>query len=246
MRKKPFLQIRNATIGYDKALISEVNISLNLGEICLLVGNNGVGKTTLMKSILGQNSLLSGEILLENTALNALESTKIAKKIAVVFSKTEIPAHFTLWDLVAFGKYIHYPFYFNLSEKDKEQVNAIIKELGLTEYSNLSLSKLSDGNLQKAFIARALVQDSPMIILDEPTTHLDEENKIMILKLLKNLAKRHQKLILFSSHDWRLALHFSDKILWIKDKKLHEAKKNIFGNGLQIKSIDEILNFEEE
>ena len=104
-----------------------------------------------------------------------------------------------------------------------EDVNNIISQLKLEEYRTTSLQKLSDGNLQKAFIGRALAQNSPVIILDEPTTHLDEENKIIILKLLRDLAKNHDKIILFSSHDWRLAKEFADKIWFINDQNLQEG-----------------------
>ena len=215
-----FLQLKNTTIGYKTPLIKGVDTSLDLGEICLLIGNNGVGKTTLIKSILNQIPTLNGEIVLQNQPLKRLSQKKIAEQIAVVFSKSQVPANFTLTDLVALGKYIHYPYYFNLNNSDLQEVEKIIESLNLTQYKDFPLQKLSDGNLQKAFIGRALAQNSPMIILDEPTTHLDEENKIIILKLLRNLAKNHNKLILFSSHDWRLAKEFSDNIWLVDDGKL--------------------------
>lgn len=215
-----FLQLKNTTIGYKTPLIKGVDTSLDLGEICLLIGNNGVGKTTLIKSILNQIPTLNGEIVLQNQPLKRLSQKKIAEQIAVVFSKSQVPANFTLTDLVALGKYIHYPYYFNLNNSDLQEVEKIIESLNLTQYKDFPLQKLSDGNLQKAFIGRALAQNSPMIILDEPTTHLDEKNKIIILKLLRNLAKNHNKLILFSSHDWRLAKEFSDNIWLVDDGKL--------------------------
>lgn len=215
-----FLQLKNTTIGYKTPLIKGVDTSLDLGEICLLIGNNGVGKTTLIKSILNQIPTLNGEIVLQNQPLKRLSQKKIAEQIAVVFSKSQVPANFTLTDLVALGKYIHYPYYFNLNNSDLQDVKKIIESLNLTQYKDFPLQKLSDGNLQKAFIGRALAQNSPMIILDEPTTHLDEKNKIIILKLLRNLAKNHNKLILFSSHDWRLAKEFSDNIWLVDDGKL--------------------------
>lgn len=215
-----FLQLKNTTIGYKTPLIKGVDTSLDLGEICLLIGNNGVGKTTLIKSILNQIPTLNGEIVLQNQPLKRLSQKKIAEQIAVVFSKSQVPANFTLTDLVALGKYIHYPYYFNLNNSDLQEVEHIIESLNLTQYKDFPLQKLSDGNLQKAFIGRALAQNSPMIILDEPTTHLDEKNKIIILKLLRNLAKNHNKLILFSSHDWRLAKEFSDNIWLVDDGKL--------------------------
>jgi iron complex transport system ATP-binding protein len=163
---------------------------------------------------------LEGKVLLNGVKTNTLSSKEMAQQIAVVFSKSQIPSNYTLLDLISFGKYIHYPYYFELNNSDKDEVEAIIESLNLTKYSDFQLSQLSDGNLQKAFIGRALAQNSPMIILDEPTTHLDEDNKIIILKLLRNLAKTQNKLILFSSHDWRLAKEFAGKIWLINNEKL--------------------------
>ena len=215
-----FLQLKKTDIGYKTPLIKGVETSLKLGEVCLLIGNNGVGKTTLIKSILNQIPVLDGEIFLNRKNIKILSSKEIAEQIAIVFSKSQVPANYTLNDLISLGKYIHYPYYFELNDSDRQEVDEIIESLNLNQYKDFQLQKLSDGNLQKAFIGRALAQNSPFIILDEPTTHLDEENKIIILKLLRNLAKKQNKLILFSSHDWRLAKEFSDKIWWIKDKKL--------------------------
>lgn len=214
------LQIKQANIGYDKTLISNANASLNLGDVCLLIGNNGVGKTTLIKSILHQNPLLDGEISINNKNVKNLSVKEIAENIAIVFSKAVIPQNYTVEDLISLGKYIYYPFYFELKKEDREEVSNIIEELDLVEYKNTSLKNLSDGNLQKAFIGRALTQISPIIILDEPTTHLDEKNKIIILKTLRKLAKEQNKLILFSSHDWRLAKEFADKIWYVKNQEL--------------------------
>ena len=212
-----FLKLKNTTIGYKTPLIKGVETDLDLGEICLLIGNNGVGKTTLIKSILNQTPVLEGNIFIDGKKVETLANKEIAEKVAVVFSKSQIPANYTLTDLVALGKYIHYPYYFELSADDKDEVDEIIESLNLNHYRNFPLQKLSDGNLQKAFIGRALAQNSPMIILDEPTTHLDEENKIIILKLLRKLAKTQNKLILFSSHDWRLSKEFADKIWLVND-----------------------------
>lgn len=218
-----FLELRNTTIGYQKPLISEVNASLDYGDVCLLIGNNGVGKTTLIKSILNQIPLLKGEILINQKDIKNLSAKNIAEQVAIVFSKSQIPANYTTEDLISLGKFIHLPFYYKLEKNDFEEVDKIVSQLKLKEYRNVQLQKLSDGNLQKAFIGRALAQNSPMIILDEPTTHLDEENKIIILKLLRDLAQNHNKIILFSSHDWRLAKEFADKIWFINEEKLQEG-----------------------
>ncbi len=232
-----FLEIKHSTIGYKTPLIEGISTGLDLGEICLLVGNNGVGKTTLIKSILNQLPLLSGDILLDQKSVKSFSNHELAKKIAVVFSKSRVPANFTLSDLIGFGKYIHYPYYFELTKEDKIEVEEIIESLNLSQYTNFPLQKLSDGNLQKAFIGRALAQNSPMIILDEPTTHLDEENKIIILKLLRNLARMQNKLILFSSHDWRLAKEFADKMWLVNSGRMDSG----IAEELLLKH-DELLN----
>jgi len=215
------LQVKQANIGYQTTLISNANAEAKLGDVCLLIGNNGVGKTTLIKSILHQISLRSGEIVINGKNVKKFSVKEIAEQIAVVFSKSVVPQHYTVEDLISLGKYIYYPFYFELKEEDRKEVTHIIEELDLTQYQHTLLKNLSDGNLQKAFIGRAITQNSPVIILDEPTTHLDEKNKIIILKTLRKLAKEQNKLILFSSHDWRLAKEFADKIWYIKDNQLY-------------------------
>jgi iron complex transport system ATP-binding protein len=217
------LELNNITIGYSKPLISEGNLSLETGDVCLIIGDNGVGKTTLIKTILGQNNLISGDIFLDKDNIKELSSKEIAQKISIVFSKSQIPNHFTVLDLISFGKYIHYPYYFKLNDIDLQEVGEIIESLGLKEFKNYQLQNLSDGNLQKAFIGRALAQNTPIIILDEPTTHLDEKNKLMILNLLRSIAKTQNKIILFSSHDWRLAKEFSDKICLLRNGQLYSG-----------------------
>ncbi|CAA7195535.1 ABC transporter ATP-binding protein [Chryseobacterium potabilaquae] len=214
------LLINQANIGYRVPLVTNINTHVNVGDVCLLIGNNGVGKTTLIKSILHQIPLLDGEILINNTNIKNLSIKEIAEKIAIVFSKSIIPQNYTVEDLISLGKYIHYPYYFELKKEDKEEISSIIDELDLNQYRHTFLKNLSDGNLQKAFIGRALAQNSSIIILDEPTTHLDEKNKIIILKTLRKLAKERKKMILFSSHDWRLAKEFSDRIWYIKENQL--------------------------
>ncbi|AZA89225.1 Probable siderophore transport system ATP-binding protein YusV [Chryseobacterium nakagawai] len=218
-----YLKIKQANIGYNTTLISNANAELKLGDVCLLIGNNGVGKTTLIKSILHQIPLLNGDILIHSKNVKKLSVKEIAESIAIVFSKSIIPQHYTVEDLISLGKYIYYPFYFELKKEDREEVAHIIEELELGQYKYTLLKNLSDGNLQKAFIGRAITQNSPVIILDEPTTHLDEKNKIIILKTLRKLAKEQNKLILFSSHDWRLAKEFADKIWYVKDTQLYSG-----------------------
>ena len=215
-----FIQLKNLQIGYDKPLITNINTYLKQGDVCLIIGNNGIGKTTLIKTLLRQIPILSGEIFINNKNLKKLSLDDISKLISIVFSKAEIPNNYTTNDPISFGIFTHYNYYIKLSQKDNQEIENIIKKLNLENYKNHYLKTLSDGNFQKALIGRALAQNTPFIILDEPTNHLDEQNKISILKILRNMAKKMGKTILFSSHDWRLATKFSDKIWYIKDKTL--------------------------
>lgn len=217
------LHIEHLNIGYNYPLIEGITTHLNTGELTLLIGNNGTGKTTLIKSLLKQIPYLAGDILLKNKNIKALTPKDIAQNIAVVFSKHHLPEHYTVLDLISLGKYIHYPYYWKLSKQDKREVEEIIALLKLESLAQKKLSHLSDGNLQKAFIGRALAQNTPIIILDEPTTHLDEGNRLMILTLLRQLAQDYNKTILFSSHDWRLAKDFTDQVWYIKNKKLYSG-----------------------
>ncbi|MBS1571531.1 MAG: ABC transporter ATP-binding protein [Bacteroidetes bacterium] len=214
------LEIKNLTIGYQFPIVEDINISSDIGEVCLLIGNNGVGKTTFIKTLLNQLTPINGIVEINGQNIKNISIKEIAQMVSIVFSKSEIPLNYTVRDLVALGKYIHYPFYFKLNEQDEIEIDTIIKNLGLKKLEHLQLQQLSDGNLQKAFIGRALAQKTPIIILDEPTTHLDESNKISILNLLRKISKTEKKLIIFSSHDWRLAKEFADKIGYIKNQKL--------------------------
>ncbi len=117
MQSEVILKLEHLDIGYQRALVKDICAELKLGEVCLLMGNNGQGKTTLIKSILGENKLLNGDILLAEKSINTLSALQIAKKISVVFSKATIPNGFTVKDLVSLGKYIHYPYYFSLNKK---------------------------------------------------------------------------------------------------------------------------------
>lgn len=121
------LQIKQADIGYHKTLISNATAHLKLGEVCLLIGNNGVGKTTLIKSILHQIPLLSGEISIHNKNVKNLSVKEIAEQIAVVFSSSVIPPNYTVEDLISLGKYIYYPFYFELKKKTEKKFRILLR-----------------------------------------------------------------------------------------------------------------------
>ncbi len=123
------LQIRQAHIGYNTTLISNATADLKLGDVCLLIGNNGVGKTTLIKSILHQTPLLQGEISINGKNIKRLSVKEVAENIAIVFSKSVIPQHYTVEDLISLGKYIYYSFYFELKKKTGKRLLILLRNL---------------------------------------------------------------------------------------------------------------------
>ena len=215
------VSLSQVKIGYRETLVHIPRADLQSGSVTLLVGDNGAGKTTLLKTILGEIPAISGDLMLYDTPINEFTSKQIALKMAVVFSKAEVPKQYTVFDLIALGKFVHYPYYFRLSYEDEQHVHQIIDELFLGEYRYKNLHELSDGNLQKAFIGMALAQQTPIILLDEPTTHLDQKNKIKLLVLLRTIAREMGKAILLSSHDWQMAMTYADAIWLIEGQCLH-------------------------
>jgi iron complex transport system ATP-binding protein len=214
------IKLQNLHLGYQSTLIEAANAQINPSEIILLYGPNGSGKSSLMRAMLGLEKPLSGQILLDEQPVLEYPKNLLAKQVAVVFAKSSLNPNFTLFDLVSYGKYPHYGIYNDLSAEDLSEVAEIIQTLGLEDYQHQRLDKLSDGNLQKAHIGRALAQNTPFILLDEPTAHLDPANKIALLELLYQLAKKQGKCILFSSHDWHFASQIADMVWWIHQKKL--------------------------
>lgn len=212
------IRVAKLSVGYGhRPILQNLKAELPAGKLCLLVGDNGVGKSTLLKTLLRHIPPVSGDIILQDRPLQSYRASELALLMTPVFSRSDISAKFTTWDLLAFGRFVHYPMYYQLTAEDHRRVDAVMEYLNLTHYRDFLLSELSDGNLQKAFIGRALVQDTPMILLDEPTTHLDASNRQMILQILSDLVTNQQKTILFTSHDWQAALPYAQLLWFVHD-----------------------------
>ena len=220
-KTKTVLRLENLSIGYRSPILSNINTSIKKGEILLLTGKNGCGKTTLLKTIYGEIPLLKGNIIIEEKNVSEISNNEIARYIAVVLSKALNNPNLRVFDLIILGRYPYKTWYQRLSKKEMETIEHVIHILGLHNYKEYNINKLSDGNLQKVMIARALVQDSPLLILDEPTSHLDMENKLELMKIIRHYANEKEKAILFTSHDLALGLTVSDKLWFIKDSVLY-------------------------
>ncbi len=231
---QPVLSVKNLAIGYNNHIIaSDINFNLSSGAVCALLGANGVGKSTLLKTIIGELSPLKGSITIFDKLLEEYSHKQIARLMAIVTTERILSGGLTVSELVAMGRHPYTGFLGRLTSKDKQIVTNSISIVGITHKKNCFLSELSDGERQKAMIAKALAQDTPIIVLDEPFSFLDVASRIEILSLLRELAKKG-KIVLFSSHDVSQALRMATDILLFttnrilisgKPEELIETKK---------------------
>ncbi len=226
MQKKELI-LQQMTVGYGSGA-KEVKVIHNIddhicsGELVCLLGKNGAGKSTLMRSIMGLQPALSGSVRFGEASIDEIGPKALARLVALVLTDRVEISSMTVYELVASGRIPYTGFSGMLSDEDKRIVEKSIQTIGITDLSQKSVLELSDGERQKVMIAKALAQETPIIMLDEPTAHLDLINKLKLMKLLRDLAHHENKAILISTHDLDLALQSADRIWLIQnDKKLH-------------------------
>jgi iron complex transport system ATP-binding protein len=209
------LTTKQLSIGYGKKVLHQnLMLQLNAGQMVVLIGPNGCGKSTLIRTLAGLQKPISGNIQINNSSFKKLSTSERAKHIAVVLTDRIHTQSLTVKQLVEMGRFPHTNWAGKLQEKDHQQVAKAIEQVHLTHKTNHFYTELSDGEKQRVMIAKALAQDTPIIFLDEPTSHLDLPNTIDVLILLKNLAQKTGKAILLSTHELELALQVADK-LWL-------------------------------
>jgi iron complex transport system ATP-binding protein len=206
------------------------------------MGLNGAGKSTFIRTVAGLQEPISGSIEINGVDINSVVNQDKAKLLAVVLTGRTASHYMTVRELVELGRYPHTNWKNALTKEDILAVDNAIEAVGLTSNKDRLVSELSDGNAQKAMIARALAQDTQLIILDEPTVHLDLRNKLMILQLLTDLSKQYNKSILLASHDLAMMIKVADKI-WLFNK--NELITGIPEDLMNRKVIDGVLGSEE-
>lgn len=214
---KNVLEISNLSIGYSKSLVKNINCSLKEGEFVVLFGANGAGKSTFVKTILQLQAPLLGEIKLNNNKLETYSNFETSKQIAIVSTNTQFDLNLTVYDTLALGRIPYLNLLGKLRAEDSSIIKKYIRLLALSELTNQPFHELSDGQKQKVLIARALIQDTPLIILDEPTAHLDVKNRMLIFELLNNIAITEKKAIVCATHEIDIALKYSTTV-WLMDK----------------------------
>lgn len=209
------LEIGFTVSKYRKHIVySGINVSAAKGELVALIGQNGIGKSTLLRTLANLQRSLSGEILIKDTEISEYKRIEVARIISFVSTEPVRIANLKVFDLVALGRFPHTNWAGRLKQDDRKVVQEAIRLVGLEGFEQKPVSEISDGERQRAMIARTLAQETGIVILDEPTAFLDLPGKYEIIQILNDLAFNTGKTIIFSTHDLNIALHHADKI-WL-------------------------------
>lgn len=226
-QRHKILSTTNLSIGYHSknhrnGIAENLNLNLGQGQLIALVGANGIGKSTLLRTLTGIQKPLAGTITLNDKDIFSYEPLALAQNLSLVLTENLPPSNLTVFELIALGRQPYTNWLGKLSSEDVFQINRAIALTHIEHLVDKRHHEISDGQLQIVLIARALAQDTALIILDEPTTHLDLQHKVAVFKLLKKLSQETAKCILFSTHDIDLAIQLSDEMIVMTEAHVHQ------------------------
>lgn len=217
------IHFKQTEIGYKDSLLKVTDLALEAGNVYALVGRNGSGKSTLLQSIAGQTALIAGEITINYVSIRNTNAVEKSKTIAFVESKFDGIAFLTVANYLALGRAPYTNALGRLSHADWDFVQQVANEIGIETFLQRDTLSLSDGERQLCAIARAIVQETPVLLLDEPSAFLDYANKQILVDKLLQIAHEKQKCIVFSTHDLDLCIENEIEFLALKNKTLHKA-----------------------
>ncbi len=225
------LGLHNLHIGYDedasRHIVAEaLNASLSRGMMACLVGDNGVGKSTLMRTLSGFQPALKGEVHIDEKNIEEYSPRELSERVGVVLTERDTIPDLTVEEVVAIGRMPYTNFWGRLTKADRQAVEEAITLVGIEPLRQKKIGRVSDGERQKVMIAKALAQQTDIILLDEPTAFLDYGSKVSVMRLLRRLAHEQGKSILLSTHDLEIAFQTTDEV-WILQQ-----------NGLQTGTLD--------
>ena len=256
------LSTHNLSVGFKNGgivttLLSQMNLTLEEGTLTALIGRNGAGKSTLLRAVSGSERPLGGSIIVNGKDMSRLPYSEVARMIALVSTERLMVGALNVREMVELGRQPHTGFMGRLDAKDREVVNRALASTRIMHMSEKMMSQLSDGERQKVMIARALAQETPVIILDEPTAFLDVANRIRTMQLLSQLAHEQGKAVLLSSHDISQTLRLADS-LWLvtSDSRVecgtpaeileHGAMDKVFAPGWHIRFNRQLMDYDYE
>ena len=213
------LTTHDMAVGYGQGnkrtiLLSDLNLRLEQGSLVALLGKNGAGKSTLLRALTCDSQPINGSVEIDGKPSDEISKRDLSRLIALVATERIMGGAFTIRELVALGRQPHTGFLGRLSRHDDEVVQQSLEAVGIAHKAEQHVAQLSDGERQKAMIAKALAQETPIIVLDEPTAFLDVASRIETMKLLHSLAREQNKAVLLSSHDISQSLLLADE-LWV-------------------------------
>lgn len=220
------LKIDNLTIGYQNKktqniVASDIDITLKKGKLVTVLGKNGIGKSTLLRTISKVQKALKGQVFIKQKNIEKYTSKELSTVLSLVLTERLPESQITVFELIALGRQPYTNWIDKLSKTDLKKINWAIEQTEINHLKEKFFYELSDGQLQRVLIARALAQDTDIIILDEPTAHLDLHHTIKIFNLLKKLVSQTNKTIIMSSHQVNLSIKFADEIILFTDNKIH-------------------------
>lgn len=250
LKNQHIIKTVNLSIGYTSkkkinTIASNLNIELGKGKLVCLLGKNGIGKSTLLRTLTKVQPALSGDIFINNNSLKTLNSIDLAKSLSLVLTEHLPENNLSVYELVALGRQPYTNWVGNLTETDLKFIDTALKQTNTKHLASAKYYELSDGQLQKVLIARALAQNTNIIILDEPTAHLDIHHTIETFVLLKKLATNFDKTIIISTHEINLALQLAD-ILWLMTPSnfMADTAENLMQNDSLNQLFDsELISF---
>ncbi|MDG1039777.1 MAG: ABC transporter ATP-binding protein [Polaribacter sp.] len=252
-RKHIVIETNNLTIGYqqkkaNKVIAFDVSLLIEKGKLVALIGENGIGKSTLIRTISKVQNQLSGKIFLKGKDLTTYTNKELSTNLSLVLTEKLPESQLTVFELIALGRQPYTNWVDSLSETDVQKINNAMQLTEVLHLQSHRFYELSDGQLQRVLIARALAQDTDVVILDEPTAHLDMHHTFKIFQLLKKLVATTQKTIIISTHQINLALEIVDDLIIMKSNEVisGDKKELLTQNKLQNLFPEEILTFNKQ
>ena len=219
------IRLSHLSVGYSPSLpvVSDINAVVRSGQLTCLTGENGIGKSTLLKTLTGFLPKLGGELLLDGREVGTFSQRELARQVSIVLTQKPDVQNLTVEEMIGLGRSPYTGFFGRFHDADRTVIADALASVGIEPLRHRMIQTLSDGERQKVMIAKALAQQTPVILLDEPTAFLDFPSKAETFRLLQRMAHDRDKLILLSTHDLELAVRFADCLLEVKDRSLHRV-----------------------